>query len=166
MAVRIGPDGTIITGETSGNDPAILEDGTIEMSGSQQRDGSLGSSNSTLNLSTRTTNVISGPAPVSPLENQQRTTSGSTNTVTRSTDSNRDSSNSSLGDLEYAVMVEEGKIRSSSPKAGIIVAVICTLMAIFFSAPILLIGTVVGIVIIVMKKSTFFHFFFFIFFSF
>ncbi len=152
MAVRIGPDGTIITSESQSSEPTILEDGTIEISGNQQRLTTSGNHSNGLNLSSRTTNVISGPAPVSPLENvesSESNTSASDRTITSSQNNTSDS----LGDLEYAAMVEEGKIRSSSPRTGILVAVICTLVAILFSSPVFFIGTAVGVVIIVMKKK-------------
>ena len=94
MAVRIGPDGTIITSESQSSEPTILEDGTIEISGNQQRLTTSGNHSNGLNLSSRTTNVISGPAPVSPLENvesSESNTSASDRTITSSQNNTSDS---------------------------------------------------------------------------
>ena len=126
MALRIGPDGTIINDEDQTEGHESNQQPTVD-----------GIPRRTPMTSIPRSPLSAAPPPTSPLANQS--TSGNRQARGASTGSWSET-NRALQDLEYSYSVADGKAKSAAPKRSILVAVIFVLMALVLQAPILLIG--------------------------
>lgn len=130
MGIQIDKDGSIINGDETitSNGTIIRDDGTIE-----------------------TTNVGGGGAPApayvphtpptSPLNNGQNTNSGGNNNTTTTTN-NSGKALKRIADLEYELMVAEGKAKNAISRESVMACIICTIIGFFF--PPAFIGTVIA----------------------
>lgn len=130
MGIQIDKDGSIINGdETIASSGTIIrDDGTIE-----------------------TTNIGGGgaPAPVyvphtppeSPLNNVHNANSVENNNSTTTTN-NSGKALKTIADLEYELMVVEGKAKNAISRESVMVCIICTVIGFFF--PLAFIGTVIA----------------------
>lgn len=149
MVIRISEDGTIINGDEviSSSGTVIREDGTIESS-------NIASSPAPQRI------YVSHAAPVSPLENrgnhQCQTSETPQASIVQIEHRVSTETTKSIADLEYDLMVAEGRARGSVPKTPLIVAVIMLICGIAIH-PVLLIGTAIAGFMVFMgfsKKST------------
>lgn len=150
MAIRIGEDGTIISGDEviSSSGTVIRDDGTIE------------SSNIAVSNAPQRS-YVSHTAPVSPLENEANRQAQPVETApTPAVQPDRrmtTATTKSIADLEYDLMVAEGHARGAVPKTPLIAAIVMLLCGIAIH-PIFLIGTAVaGIMVFTgfSKKSSY-----------
>lgn len=136
MPIRIGEDGAIINGDEiiSSSGTIIREDGTIE------------STNIAGAVPQPQRPRISHAAPVSPLEN--RVAAGTTQTASPqevSTAASRESAGATskkLADLEYDLMVVEGRAKGAIQRGPIVALIVTILLG--FAFPPLFIGTAIA----------------------
>lgn len=118
MGIQIDKDGTIINGDAtiSSSGTIIREDGTIE----------------TTNVggATPAPAYVPHTPPVSPLNNSQNTTPSENNNL--STTNNSGKALKKIADLEYELMVAEGRSKNAISRESVVACIVCTIIGFFF----------------------------------